>query len=152
MRRRSTRMVVLNALVCLVLKIPASINSILEFLRIVIVPSVSETLIKNPTVIFFTQLCVRALFCATFGKIANIFFLIFLSINIFFYYHFDRKFNTGYSCLFPNAKKTTASQNQQTTTAVQNKNNVKSDTVAASVAIVNTTANVKSSQESPKIQ
>ena len=103
---KSILMIVLNAFVNIILKLPLLIVSlhdihvsftyITDFLRKLVM---SEFFIYNQT-FFFQTICIQNIYCSILERFFNLLVTISFSINIFFYYNFDNNFKVYFLKLF----------------------------------------------------
>ena len=102
--KRTTQLIISNALVSLVCKIPASIIS-LNDLRILISTSFDELGLDNGQELFkfpytLNSICYLDQICVIFQSFCNFLFLVSLSLYLFFYFKFDKKFQAAYYSVF----------------------------------------------------
>ena len=109
--RKVTVMVILNALVNFTLKVPISITSFNDLRLIITIPfdrlksdvRFSRQLFKFPYKM--DAICYSDETCWIFNNFGNFLFIISLTINIFFYLKFDKKFNLAFYLVFGKKKK-----------------------------------------------
>ena len=123
--RKVTLMVILNALVNFAFKIPISITS-LNDLRLLISTQFDQLgiaglegrdLFKFPYTM--KDICYLDEICWIFNNFGNFLFIVSLTINIFFYLKFDKKFNIAFYLVFSFlGKKKKATQKAETSTTI----------------------------------
>lgn len=93
-----TRMIILNACINFVCKLPSSIS--LNDLRLLIATPFSQTEFERGQNLFkflymMSSFCFVDLACLVFQSFGNFLFMISLSLGFFFYYSFDKKFKSA---------------------------------------------------------
>ena len=98
-------MVILNALLGLILKLNLVFASIFDLVHFIdgLYDSGGESLLD--TYFNFFVICSNDNVCFLIEKFGNIFYLVSLSIYLFFFYHFDKNFRISFLRLFKNEKK-----------------------------------------------
>ena len=104
--RKITMMVIFNTLVNFVLKIPISMTSLNDLRLLITIPYKSlknnvqfgRQLFKFPYTM--EDICYLDEICWIFNNFGNFLFIISLTINIFFYLKFDKKFNLAFYLVF----------------------------------------------------
>ena len=92
-------MVILNTSFGIFLKLPTLIFSILDF--VFILYKNSNLVISNPNFgKFFARYCLDAHFCRMFSHLADLLFMISLTIQLFFFINFDNKFRMLFNRIF----------------------------------------------------
>ena len=94
-------MVILNAALGVLLKLPSVFNSIFDW--IFFINNLLDTLVSIE--FHFYKLCYEDNFCFLLDKFSNILYLISISIYLIFFYHFDKNFRTSLLRLLVNKKK-----------------------------------------------
>lgn len=103
---RTVRMVELNSLVNLLLKMPSTITSTIELIRFVYGYKIHFQLMSLSVSIDIPKIatqfvkCEYLNLCQALSEFANVLFLISVSIDILFYYNFDKKFNSAFFNVF----------------------------------------------------
>lgn len=109
--RRTICMVILNSLSNIFLKLPLVLNPIFEIIDTVLFDEITFLLpiTSNENrdsyldgIIYF---CVELYGCEMLDELFNLLFLVSLSINLVFYYNFDKNFNVCFNFLFFKEKK-----------------------------------------------
>lgn len=105
-------MVILNALFGIILKLASVYSSILDlinFMNGLNSPEISLLALEQ-TLFNSFKLCSNDLFCALIERFGNLFYLISLSINLLFFYHFDKNIRTSFLSIFNREKKNTKNE------------------------------------------
>lgn len=98
---KTAKMVILNTLSAILLKAPISFISIYDIFIFISFFSTHTIYFKNNPFFFtYLHICSYDLVCYFFYSFANTLFLLSISINYFFYFIFDKKFNASYKQLF----------------------------------------------------
>ena len=93
-------MVILNTVVGVLLKFPTCVYS-LVFMNFIIKNKEASNLSNNPRLAFFMQhFCEDFYFCDMFFTLTDFLYLLYISIQVFFYIRFDKKFKIALKRLF----------------------------------------------------
>ena len=102
---RLIKMIVSNALISSIFKIPNAVVS-LNDLRIIISQHIDKITAANQSAFYFNfpysmaYLCIYDRICSNFQSFGDFLFLTYLSLLIYFYLKFDRKFKTLFYFMF----------------------------------------------------
>ena len=83
-------MIIWNTSLNLVFKLPAALYSLFYLFYSSYILNENENLIFN---YFYRNICIDADFCNMFFKLSNFLYLLCISIQLFFYKHYDKKFS-----------------------------------------------------------
>ena len=98
-------MVILNALMGVILKLTSVYASIFDLVQFIIVLYDLKGRSILDSLVFHFITCSDDNSCFLVEKFGNLFYLISLSIYLFFFYHFDKNFRTSFMRLFFNDEK-----------------------------------------------
>ena len=101
---KTRSMIIWNISLSLLLKLPATSYSIIQ-LYSVIYRSNSNNFWKHPGFgWFFASICSNGYFCTTLSQFTGLLYLLYISIQFFFYKHYDKKFSQSYQNIFRGKK------------------------------------------------
>lgn len=89
---RAIVMVILNATLNLALKAPTTLIPIYDMISFKFQEFRSSSMKLHPLTYFHVLFCGTLGFCTAFEELAKLLFLISLTLNIFFFYNFDKTF------------------------------------------------------------
>ena len=89
-------MVILNTVVGVVLKIPTCIYSLIFMYSFINKSKNSQIDFSNRSDSFILNVCSRSYFCEMFFTLADFLYLLYISIQFFFYKRFDKKFKAAF--------------------------------------------------------
>ena len=101
-------MVILNVLIGIILKLAsvyASIFDLVNFIRFALLDSDGFSKYAFKLIMNLIIICSKDNMCFLIEKFGNLFYLISLSIYLFFFYHFDKNFRTCFHRIFNDEKK-----------------------------------------------
>ena len=102
---KAISMVILNTALNIIFKVPSLIYSIIDFYESIYRLDYNYFLFHGGFGRFYMGFCNYAYFCHMFLRFSDILFLISISIQLFFFVHFDKKFKFSfYRIFFPKKK------------------------------------------------
>ena len=101
---KTRSMVIWNISLNIFLKLPATSFSIIH-LYFIVFRSNLDNFFKYPGFVnFFTRICINGYLCTVLSQFTNFLYLFYISIQLFFYKHYDKKFSQSYDRLFRDKK------------------------------------------------
>ena len=94
-------MIIWNTSLNLILKIPSALYSLFYLYYSIYISNEKENLILN---YFYRNICIDADFCNMFFQLSNFLYFLCISIQLFFYKHYDKKFSRSFNMILVDKK------------------------------------------------